>query len=141
MRKGKRGWIIPALIVIINLIVIIVRWKALPETLPAHFDPQGNPSGSMPRTSLLYLPPVSLALCMAVYGVAALLQKRFRPDGKGLRLKGLHAFTTCISLTVLSSAMVTLTYGKCPLFMFAEPVIMLTGIIILTVCLIKAHRS
>jgi uncharacterized membrane protein len=121
---------------------IWIRWSALPDVLPAHFDPAGNASGSMARTTLLFYPVISLILCLAAYGIYALANKMFKlkADERGLRMCGLHVFTSCLALTILSSTLVTLTFGKCPIFMFAEPVIMLAGIITLIVCLIKASK-
>ena len=110
--------------------------------LPAHFDPAGNASGSMAKTTLIFYPIISLMLCLVTYGIYALANNIFKlkPDEKGLRLCGLHVFASCLALTVLSSTLVTLTMGTCPLFMFAEPVLMLAGIITLIVCLVKAAR-
>ena len=45
---NKNTWLIPFFIVAINAIVIIIRWTSLPELLPAHYDLQGNASGTMP---------------------------------------------------------------------------------------------
>ena len=91
---------------------------------------------------LIFYPIISLMLCLVTYGIYALANNIFKlkPDEKGLRLCGLHVFASCLALTVLSSTLVTLTMGTCPLFMFAEPVLMLAGIITLIVCLVKAAR-
>ena len=142
MKRCKYGWMIPAIIIIVNVCAICIRWSALPDVLPAHFDPAGNANGSMARTTLIFYPFISLMLCLVTYGVYALANKMFKlkPDEKGLRIFGLNVFTSCITLTILSSTLVTLTFGKCPIFMFAEPVIMLAGIITLIVCLIKAKK-
>ena len=45
---NKNTWLIPFFIVVINAIVIIIRWTSLPELLPAHYDLQGNAGGTMP---------------------------------------------------------------------------------------------
>lgn len=142
MKWRKYGWMVPVIIIIVNACAICVRWSALPDVLPAHFDPAGNASGSMDRTTLIYYPIISLMLCLVTYGIYTLANNMFKlkPDEKGLRIFGLHVFTSCITLTILSSTLVTLTFGKCPIFMFAEPVIMLAGIITLIVCLIKANK-
>ena len=50
---NKRNWLIPILIVGLNALAILVQWNSLPEPLPAHFDLQGNASGTMPRSMLL----------------------------------------------------------------------------------------
>ena len=50
-------------------------------------------------------------------------------------------FASCLTLTVLSSTLVTLTMGTNPLFMFAEPILLLAGIITLIVCLVKAKDT
>ena len=140
MKWRKYGWMVPVIIIIVNVCAIWIRWSALPHVLPAHFDPAGNASGSMDRTTLIYYPIISLMLCLVTYGIYTLASNIFklRPDEKGLRMCGLHVFASCLTLTVLSSTLVTLTMGTNLLFMFAEPVLMLTGIITLIICLIKA---
>ncbi len=142
MKQCKSGWIIPAIIIIVNACAIWISWSGLPQVLPAHFDPAGNASGSMERTTLLFYPVISMVLCLAIYGGYALADRilRFKPDVKGLRLCGLHVMASCLALTIMSSTMVTLTFGTSPLFMFAEPVILLAGIVTLVVCFIKASR-
>ena len=142
MKRCKYGWMIPAIIIIVNACAICIRWSALPDVFPAHFDPAGNASGSMAKTTLIFYPVISMLLCMVTYGIYTLVNKKFKlkPDEKGLRLCGLHVFSSCLALTILSSTLVTLTFGKCPIFMFAEPVIMVAGIITLIVCLIKAKK-
>lgn len=142
MNKFKHGWIIPAIIIIVNVCAIWIRWSSLPETLPAHFDPQGNASGSMARTTLIYYPVISLMVCLVAYGIAALARILFlKADDSGLRLLGLHILNSSIVLTILSSTMVTLTFGTKPLFMFAELIIMAIGITAFIICLIKAHKK
>jgi len=140
MKWSKNGWMVPAIIVIVNVCAIWIRWSALSDVLPAHFDPAGNASGSMAKTTLIFYPIISLMLCLVTYGIYALANNIFKlkADERGLRLCGLHVFTSCLALTVLSSTLVTLTMGTCPLFMFAEPVLLIAGITILIVCLIKA---
>jgi uncharacterized membrane protein len=139
MKWRKNGWMVPAIIIIVNVCAIWIRWSALPDVLPAHFDPAGNASGSMAKTTLIYYPVISLMLCLVTYGIYTLANNMFklRPDEKGLRMCGLHVFTSCLTLTVLSSTMVTLTFGTKPIFMFAEPVLLVAGIVTLIVCLTK----
>lgn len=142
MNKCKNGWIIPAITIIINVCAIWISWSSLPETLPAHFDPQGNAGGSMARTTLVYYPVISLMACLVTYGIAAMARVLFlKADETGLRLLGLHCLTTAISLTILSSTMVTLTFGTKPIFMFAEPIIIIAGITAFIICLRKARKE
>ena len=142
MKWRKYGWMVPVIIIIVNVCAICIRWSSLADVLPAHFDPAGNASGTIQKTTLILHPVISLMLCLATYGIFALANNMFKltPDDNGLRMCGLHVFASCLALTVLSSTMVTLTMGTCPLFMFAEPVLMLAGIITLIICLIKARR-
>lgn len=142
MNKYRNGWMIPVIIIIVNICAIWIKWNSLAEVLPAHFDPQGNASGTMARTTLIFFPVISGMITLAAYGINALANNlfRLRPDNRGLRLLGLHALTSAIALTILSSTMVTLTLGAQPLFMFAEPVILLAGLITFIVCLIKAKK-
>ena len=142
MKWRKYGWMVPVIIIIVNVCAIWIRWSALPHVLPAHFDPAGNASGSMARTTLIFYPVISLMVCLVAYGVAAMARILFlKPDNSGLRLLGLHCLTSAIALTILSSTMVTLTFGTKPLFMFAEPVIIIAGITAFIICLIKARKS
>ena len=141
MKAIKNGWIVPAIVIIVNVCAIWISWKSLPETLPAHFDPQGNASGSMARNTLIYFPVISFLITLAAYGIATFARNLFlKPDDSGLRLLGLHCLTSAITLTILSSTMVTLTFGTKPIFMFAEPVIMVIGIAAFIVCLLKSRR-
>ena len=138
----KNGWIFPLIIIIVNVCAICIKWSSLPETLPAHFDPQGNASGTLARNTLAFYPVISLMACLAAYGIAAIARVLIlKADETGLRLLGLHCLTTSIALTILSSTMVTLTFGTQPLFMFAEPPIIIAGITTFIVCLLKARKN
>ena len=142
MKAIKNGWIVPAIVIIVNVCAIWISWKSLPETLPAHFDPQGNASGSMARNTLIYFPVISFLSTLAAYGIATFARNLFlKPDDSGLRLLGLHCLTSAITLTILSSSLVTLTFGTKPIFMFAEPVIMVIGIAAFIICLVKSRKT
>ena len=129
---NKRGWIIPILIVAIHALVIIMRWGSLPELLPAHFDLQGNASGSMPRSMMLLYPAIGAAICLISYGIARLKEKLQKP---------LVILASGICLILLSSAMVTLTSGKFPFFMLAEPVILLVTVAAVIVSIVKSRKN
>ena len=128
----KRGWFIPIFILAINAIAIIVRWCSLPESLPAHFDLQGNPSGTMPRTMLILYPMMGALICLMAYLIA---KKKHKLQ------TGLVILTSGISLILLSSTMVTLTFGTWPIFMLAEPVILLLAIVGFVVCYVKSRKN
>ena len=131
---NKRAWIIPALIVVVNALAILIRWNSLPETLPAHFDLQGNASGSMPRTTLLFYPLAAAVLCGIAYAVACIVGKQ------GLNC-GLVILASGIGLVVLSSTLVTLTFGSTPVFMLAEPIILVAAIVAFIICLVRARKK
>ena len=128
---NRRGWYIPFMIVAANALAIIFRWNSLQEILPAHYDLEGNAGGTMPRTMLLVYPLISAAVCLAAYMIAR---------RKGNLQKGLIILSSGISLVVFSSAMVTLTSGTMPIFMLAEPVILLAAVIGFAVCAVKGRR-
>ncbi len=131
---SKRAWIIPVLIVAVNALAILIRWKSLPEILPAHFDLQGNAGGSMPRSTLLFYPLIGAVVCGIAYAIA-------RKVGKpGIR-SGMIILASGIGLVILSSTMVTLTSGTTPVFMLAEPVILLAAIVASVICLVKARKK
>ena len=131
--NSKRGWIIPFLIVAVNAAAVFIRWTSLPEILPAHFDLQGNASGSMPRSTLIIYPVISLAVCAIAYVLSRLLFKRLN--------KGLIILISGIALVILSSTMVTLTYGTTPVFMLAEPVILIAALVWCIICWVKTRKQ
>lgn len=138
---SKRGWIIPVLIVAVNALAVLIRWSSLPEILPAHFDLQGNAGGAMPRSTLLFYPLIGAVVCGIAYAVALIGGKRSKSKAKadGLR-SGLIILTAGIALVILSSTMVTLTTGTMPVFMLAEPVILVAAIAAFVICIAKARK-
>ena len=128
----KQAWLIPILIVAVNLLAITIRWNSLPDLLPAHFDLQGNASGEMSRSVLLIYPLISAIICLAAYMIARIKQ---------MLRTGLIILASGISLIALSSTMVTLTSGKTSIFMLAEPVILLSAIAGFVICVLKSRRS
>ena len=134
MKTLKRGWLIPALIVAVNALAIVIRWHSLPETLPAHFDLQGNASGTMSRSTLLIYPAIGAAVCIIAYVLGRRMSKR-------LQQLGLIVLASGIVLTILSSSLVTLTTGTMPVFMLAEPFILGLALVTFLFCLIKARNE
>ena len=129
---NKRGWFIPILIVAINALAIMVRWSYLPDNLPAHYDLQGNAGGTMPRSMLLLYILVSAAVCLIAYGLG-----RMKPKLQ----TALVILASGICLVLLLSTMVTLTSGTMPVFMLAEPVILLVAVIGFVVCVVKERKK
>lgn len=113
-------WFIPILIVAVNAVAVIVKWSSLPELLPAHFDLQGNAGGTMARSMLPLYPAASAAVFLLFWLIT---RKAKRLD------TGLVVLTSGISLILLCSTMVTLTTGKMPVFMLAEPVILVAAVV------------
>ena len=130
--NDKRSRFIPIIIVAVNVLAVIVRWSSLPELMPAHFDLKGNASGTMSRSILLIYPLIGAVICLASYVMAGIKPKL---------QTGLIVLASGICLVLLSSAMVSLTYGKVPLFMLAEPVIMLAAVVAFAVCVVKSRKS
>ena len=129
---NKKSWFIPILIVAINALAIIMRWSSLPELLPAHFDLQGNAGGSMSRSVLFLYPLIGAAICLIAY-VIALKKHKLQT--------GLVVLASGICLILLSSTMVTLTHGTMPIFMLAEPVILLAAIVGFVICVVKSRKK
>ena len=127
----KKSWFIPVLIVAVNVLAIIVCWTSLSEVLPAHFDLEGNASGSMPRTQLLMFPLISTVVCLVCHVVSRLKQKL---------QKGMVILSSGISLVIFLSVLVTLTQGTMPIFMLAEPVVLLAAIVGFLVSIKKSRR-
>ena len=72
---NKRNWLIPMIIVALNALAILVQWNSLPEPLPAHFDLQGNASGTMPRNMLLLYLLMGVVVCLIAYVVGRIKPK------------------------------------------------------------------
>lgn len=86
----------------------------------------------MPRSILLMYPVTGAVICLISY-VISHLKNKFQ--------KLLFILATGICLILLSSAMVTITSGKYPFFMLAEPVILLFTIAAVVVCIVKSRRN
>ena len=130
MKNNK--WFIPILVIAVNALAVIVKWSSLPELLPAHFDLQGNASGTMARSMLPLYPAAGAAVLLLSWLIA---RKAKRLD------TGLVILTSGITLILLCSTMVTLTTGKMPVFMLAEPVILLIAVVAFIVCLIRSRQK
>ena len=128
---NKRNWLIPILIVALNALAVLVQWNSLPEPLPAHFDLQGNASGTMPRSMLLLYLLMGAAVCLMGYVVG-----RMKPKLQ----KGLVILASGICLVLFLSTMVSLTAGTMPVFMLAEPVVLLAAVIGFGVCFVKSRK-
>lgn len=128
---NRRGWYIPMLIVTLNMLAVVVRWSSLPELLPAHFDLQGNASGTMPRSMLLLYLLIGAVVCLIAYLLRRKMQK--------LQV-GFVMLASGICLVLLASTMVTLTSGTIPVFMLAEPVILLAAVVGFVVCFVKSRK-
>ena len=128
---NRRGWYIPMLIVALNVLAVVVRWSSLPELLPAHFDLQGNASGTMPRSMLLLYLLIGAVVCLIAYLLRRKMQK--------LQV-GFVMLASGICLVLLASTMVTLTSGTIPVFMLAEPVILLAAVVGFVVCFVKTRK-
>ena len=128
---NKKIWLAPILIVALNALAIIIRWSSLPELLPAHYDLQGNADGTMPRSMLFVYVLIGAVICLTAYIIGRMNQK-FQ--------KGLAFLASGICLVLLLSTMVTLTSGTMPIFMLAEPVVLLLAVVGCIVCR-SAHRK
>lgn len=129
---NKIGSLIPILIVALNTLVIILQWISLPEILPAHFDLQGNAGGTMPRSMLLLYILVECVICIATYLIG-----RMKPKLQTC----LDVLASGICLVLFLSTMVTLTSGTMPIFMLAEPIILLGTVIGFVVCVVKSRKK
>ena len=128
----KRAWLIPMLIVLINALIIMVKWSSLEEFLPAHYDLEGNPNGVMSHSVLLLYPLIGFIICIVAYAIA-MKKDRFRA--------GLVILSSGLSLILLSSTLVTLTAGTMPIFMLAEPVILLIAVASFIITLVKSRKK
>ena len=129
---NKRNWLIPMIIVALNALAILVQWNSLPEPLPAHFDLQGNASGTMPRSMLLLYILVECVICIDTYLIG-----RMKPKLQTC----LDVLASGICLVLFLSTMVTLTSGTMPIFMLAEPIILLVTVIGVVVCVVKSRKK
>ena len=129
---NKRGWLIPIAIVAVNALAIICCWKSLPDPLPAHYDLQGSPDGVMQRGVLSIYPLIGAVICLAAYMIARI---------KSSLQSALIILTSGVCLVILSSSLVSLTFGKIPLFMLAEPVILLIAVAASVISILKSRKQ
>lgn len=129
---NKIGSLIPILIVALNTLAVILQWGSLSEMLPAHYDLQGNAGGNMPRSMLLLYILVECVICIATYLIG-----RMKPKLQTC----LDVLASGICLVLFLSTMVTLTSGTKPIFMLAEPIILLVTVIGFVVCVVKSRKK
>ena len=129
---SKNSWVIPILIVALNALVIIVRWSSLPELLPAHYDLEGNAGGTMPKSMLLLYILIGTFITLIAYIIG---HKKHKLQA------GLLILASGICLILFSSTMVALTSGTMPVFMLAEPVILLAAVSGFVVCIVKSRNN
>lgn len=129
---NKRYWFLPVLIVAINALAVIVKWNSLPEFLLAHFDLEGNAGGTMPRNALLYQPLIGAAVCLVAY-ISARIKNRLQT--------GLVILSSGICMVLLLSTLVTLTMGRMPVFMLAEPVVLLAAVAAGIISMVKSCKK
>ena len=129
---NKIGSLIPILIVALNTLAVILQWGSLSEVLPAHYDLQGNAGGTMPRSMLLLYILVECVICIATYLIG-----RMKPKLQTC----LDVLASGICLVLFLSTMVTLTSGTMPIFMLAEPIILLVTVIGFIVCVVKSRKK
>lgn len=123
---------IPLLIVAINALVTFVQWSSLSESLPAHYDLQGNASGTMPRSTLLIYLLIGVAICLITSVIA-----RIKPQLQS----GLIILSSGVCLVLFLSSLVTLTSGTMPIFMLAEPVVLLVAIVGFVIFVVKSRKN
>ena len=119
------------LIVALNVLAVVVRWSSLPDPLPAHFDLQGDASGTMPRSMMLLYLLIGAVVCLIAY---------IWGSKKPKLQSGLVMLTSGICLVLFASTMVTLTSGTMPVFMLAEPIILLVAVVGSIVCFVKSRK-
>lgn len=129
---NKIGSLIPILIVALNTLAVILQWGSLSEVLLAHYDPQGNAGGTMPRSMLLLYILVECVICIATYLIGQMKPKL---------QTCLDVLASGICLVLFLSTMVTLTSGTMPIFMLAEPIILLVTVIGFIVCVVKSRKK
>ena len=123
---------IPLLIVAINALVTFVQWSSLSESLPAHYDLQGNASGTMPRSTLLIYLLIGVVICLITSVIA-----RIKPQLQS----GLIILSSGVCLVLFLSSLVTLTSGTMPIFMLAEPVVLLVAIVGFVIFVVKSRKN
>ena len=129
---NKIGSLIPILIVALNTLAVILQWSSLSEVLPAHYDLQGNAGGTMPRSMLLLYLLIGVAVCLIAYVIG-----RMKPNLQS----GLVILTSGICLVLFLSTMVSLTAGTMPVFMLAEPIILLAAVAGFVACVVKSRKK
>ena len=86
----------------------------------------------MPRSALPLYHLIGLAVCLIAYVISRMKHKL---------QKGLIILASGICLILLLSTMVTLTSGTMPIFMLAEPFVLLAAVIGFVVSVVKSRKG
>lgn len=143
MKRNTVISIIALVVIVVNTLWILCSLGGLPAELPQHYDLEGNYTSTMAKTALLYFPLISCALFLAVHFFKVMLFS-FRSkanDSGGIRSTYFSIIQLCLALIILCSSGVTLTFGKCHLFFFAEPVLLAILTIAVITGEIKARKA
>lgn len=67
---SMKWYLIPLLIIAVNIVAVLVMYKTLPETLPIHWDLKGNVDGYVSKSvfAALAMPITQLILFLVFYG-------------------------------------------------------------------------
>ena len=130
-------------VILLNFVLVLANYNSLPEQIPLHYDLEGNYSDSMSRTTLLFYPVVSLALCSLIVLVSSVTLRKIKclAGGREVRHVYIGVTTVCIALIILSSTCVTLTSGRNHFFMFAEPVIFMVAVAAVIIGEIRIRKA
>ena len=120
------------MIVVANALALVLQWSNLSEVLPAHFDLQGTANGTIQRSILPLYPLTGGAVCLIFFLIS---RKKIKFQ------TGLLFLTSGICLVILLSTMVTLTSGTMPIFMMAEPLILLGAVVAFVICTAKTKKA
>lgn len=64
MKKNYKMLIIASLLCLVPLIYVFYFYNSLPQTIPTHFDLNGNANGYSKKTTLIFLPVIFSALTL-----------------------------------------------------------------------------
>lgn len=67
---SMKWYLIPLLIIIVNVVAVLVMYEAIPETLPIHWDLKGNVDGYMSKSifTAMAMPITQLIMFLVFYG-------------------------------------------------------------------------
>lgn len=128
----KRAHLISLLVLVLNVIICAYYYNQLPETIPIHFNFQGDVDGHGSKSSLFGIPGIGLFIFLMLYGISKQVLTRKNTNPKEIKLMNWTAIgCQCLFLMGSLSVLSLIVYENNLLSKAMTPIIFILVIILL----------